>query len=122
MARFVLALHVLAAIVAIGPVTVAASMFPATARRAAADPDGDAPAHLRVLYPICRGYAQVAIVAPVFGFATTGPVHGFAWLYGVIATWRDPRSTRRRARAAAAEPAAAEPAAADTRARVRDWV
>ncbi|PWI44639.1 hypothetical protein CK485_19000 [Streptomyces sp. ICBB 8177] len=28
--------------------------------------------------------------------ATTGPVHGFAWLYGVIATWRDARSTGRR--------------------------
>ncbi|QHC27060.1 hypothetical protein GR130_21300 [Streptomyces sp. GS7] len=28
--------------------------------------------------------------------ALTGPVHGFAWLYGVIATWRDPRSTGRR--------------------------
>ncbi|MFJ6900622.1 DUF3817 domain-containing protein [Streptomyces hokutonensis] len=27
--------------------------------------------------------------------ALTGPVHGFAWLYGVIATWRDPRSVRR---------------------------
>ncbi|MCK7621831.1 DUF3817 domain-containing protein [Streptomyces sp. RS10V-4] len=27
--------------------------------------------------------------------ALTGPIHGFAWLYGVIATWRDARSTRR---------------------------
>jgi hypothetical protein len=28
--------------------------------------------------------------------ALTGPVHGFAWLYGVIATWRDSRSTGQR--------------------------
>ncbi|OIK23084.1 hypothetical protein [Streptomyces malaysiense] len=28
--------------------------------------------------------------------AMTGPVHGFAWLYGVIATWRDARSSGQR--------------------------
>ncbi|NEC82656.1 hypothetical protein G3I38_26325, partial [Streptomyces sp. SID7958] len=33
--KFLLSLHVLAAIVAVGPVTVAASMFPPAARRAA---------------------------------------------------------------------------------------
>ncbi|CCH30880.1 putative secreted protein [Saccharothrix espanaensis DSM 44229] len=39
--KLLLSLHVLAAIVAIGPVTVAASAFPATARRAFAAPDHD---------------------------------------------------------------------------------
>lgn len=28
--------------------------------------------------------------------ALTGPIHGFAWLYGVIATWRDAHSTGQR--------------------------
>jgi hypothetical protein len=35
--KFLLAVHVLAVIVAIGPVTVAASMFPGAARRAGSD-------------------------------------------------------------------------------------
>jgi hypothetical protein len=65
MTKVLLSLHVLAAIVAIGPVTVAASMFPAVARR------GDAVA-LRVLHRICRVYALVGIAVPVFGFATAG--------------------------------------------------
>ncbi|WFE19550.1 hypothetical protein O7621_16555 [Solwaraspora sp. WMMD937] len=71
MTKFLLSVHVLAAIVAIGPVTVAASMFPAAARRAIADPR-DAAAHttLRTLHRICRVYAAVGIVVPVFGLAT----------------------------------------------------
>jgi hypothetical protein len=39
--KFLLSVHVLAVIVAIGPVTVAASMLPAFARRASADPTGE---------------------------------------------------------------------------------
>ncbi|MFF4759058.1 hypothetical protein [Streptomyces sp. NPDC001292] len=39
MTKFLLAVHVLAAIVAIGPVTVAASMFPPAVRRALAAPE-----------------------------------------------------------------------------------
>lgn len=35
MTKFLLSLHVLAAILAVGPVTVAASMFPPAARRVA---------------------------------------------------------------------------------------
>jgi hypothetical protein len=61
--KVLLSLHVLAAIVAVGPVTVAASMFPAVLRR------GDA-AGLRTLHRICRVYAAVGIVVPVFGLAT----------------------------------------------------
>ena len=38
MTAVLLSLHVLAAILAVGPVCVAASMFPPVARRAAADP------------------------------------------------------------------------------------
>jgi hypothetical protein len=73
--KFLLSAHVLAAILAIGPVAVAASMFPAALRRA------DLPA-LRVLHRVCRVYAAVGIAVPVFGFATAGVmgVMGDAWV------------------------------------------
>ncbi|MFJ6900623.1 DUF2269 family protein [Streptomyces hokutonensis] len=87
MTKLVLTLHVLAAIVAIGPVTVAASMFPATARRAASAPDGEAIARARILHRICRVYAQIAVTVPVFGFATASLMHvlGSPWLITSIA-------------------------------------
>ncbi|WP_046471880.1 membrane protein [Allosalinactinospora lopnorensis] len=72
MTKFFLAAHVLAAIIAVGPVTVAASMFPAAIRRAqAAGPaDTASTAPVRVLHRICRVYAAVGLAVPVFGFAT----------------------------------------------------
>jgi hypothetical protein len=78
--KILLSVHVLAAIVTIGPVTVAASMFPAVARR------GDAAAP-RMLHRICRVYAALGIVVPVFGLATAGSlgVLGDAWLVTSIA-------------------------------------
>ena len=83
MTKFLLAVHVLAAIVAIGPVTVAASMFPPSARKALAEPrDAEAVSTLRLLHRICRVYATVGVVVPVFGFATasTMGVLGDTWL------------------------------------------
>ncbi|MEU2794512.1 hypothetical protein [Streptomyces sp. NPDC007100] len=83
MTKFLLAVHVLAAIVAIGPVTVAASMFPPAVRRAqAAGPDAAALASVRLLHRICRVYAAVGLAVPVFGFATAGSlgVLSDAWL------------------------------------------
>ncbi|RLL67532.1 hypothetical protein [Streptomyces sp. Z26] len=92
MTKFLLAVHVLAAILAIGPVAVAASMFPAAVRRAAATsapedgpgdgPDPGTPAVVRVLHRICRVYAGVGVVVPVFGLATANSlgVLGDAWL------------------------------------------
>ena len=69
--KFLLVLHVLAAIVAVGPVTVAASMFPPSARRALAEPgDQRAAETLRLLHRICRVYAGLGIAVPVLGFAT----------------------------------------------------
>jgi hypothetical protein len=70
-----LSIHVVAAIVAIGPVTVAASMFPAFARRR------DAGA-LRLLHRICTVYATIGVAVPVFGLATASSlgVLGDAWL------------------------------------------
>ncbi|MEU3824454.1 hypothetical protein AB0F36_03925 [Streptomyces sp. NPDC029080] len=146
MTKFLLAVHVIAAILAVGPVAVAASMFPPAARRALAagtagtagtgDPRG--PGHsqspdgpggpggpgdpggpggpdglgrprgpgdlggtggsgdryvpgdvgtLRLLHRICRVYAVVGVVVPVFGFATASQmgVLGSAWLIVSIA-------------------------------------
>ncbi|MET9600751.1 DUF2269 family protein [Streptomyces sp. NPDC006459] len=71
MTKFLLAVHVLAAIITIGPVAVAASMFPAAARRALAAPGGaGALTEVRTLHRICRVYAVIAVVVPVFGLAT----------------------------------------------------
>jgi len=92
-----LSLHVLAAIIAVGPVAVAASMFPKALRRA--HEDAEAAAWPRLLYRVCRVYAGVGIAVPVFGFATASNmgVLGSAWLItaigltavaaGVLALW-----------------------------------
>ncbi|MEU9019439.1 hypothetical protein [Actinomadura sp. NPDC048394] len=83
MAKLFLSLHVLAAVVAIGPVTAAASMFPAALRRAQAAPDDPAPlATLRTLNRICRVYAAAGLAVPAFGFTTASVlgVLGDAWL------------------------------------------
>ncbi len=85
--KLLLSLHVLAAIVAIGPVTVAASMFPGALRRAHSDPaDRDASTNLRMLHRICRVYAAIGIAVPVFGFATAGilGVMGSGWVIASI--------------------------------------
>jgi hypothetical protein len=78
--KLLLSLHVLAAIVAIGPVTVAASMFPAVTRR------GDHTA-LPLLHRICRVYALLGVAVPVFGLATAGSlgVLGDIWLIVSVA-------------------------------------
>ncbi|GAQ63694.1 hypothetical protein [Streptomyces scabiei] len=71
MTKFLLSLHVLAAIIAVGPVTVAASMFPPSARKALAEPGSErAAAAVRLLHRICRVYGGVGIAVPVLGFAT----------------------------------------------------
>lgn len=64
MAKLFLSLHVLAAILAIGPITVAASMFPRLARTA---PTPETPT---LLHKICRSYAYVGAAVPVLGIAT----------------------------------------------------
>ncbi|SFY53631.1 hypothetical protein [Streptomyces sp. F-1] len=87
MTKLFLCLHVLAAVVAVGPVTVAASMFPPALRRAHHAPgDPDALGTLRLLHRICRVYAAVGAAVPVLGFATAGTmgVMGSAWLIASI--------------------------------------
>jgi hypothetical protein len=79
--KLFLSLHVLAAVLAVGPVTVAASMFPARLRRAGGD-SSDAETILRTLHRICRVYAGIGIAVPLFGFATASSlgVLGDTWL------------------------------------------
>jgi hypothetical protein len=81
--KLLLSAHVLAAIIAVGPVTVAASMFPAATRRAlSALGDARALSSVHLLHRICRVYAVVAVAVPIFGFATASSmgVLGNAWL------------------------------------------
>ncbi|MFV0132197.1 hypothetical protein ACLGIH_02845 [Streptomyces sp. HMX87] len=87
MTKILLSLHVLAAIIAVGPVTVAASMFPPAARRAAlpgagTDGTGSAVGTVRLLHRICRVYAGLGVAVPVLGLATALAmgVLGDAWL------------------------------------------
>ncbi|MFJ6568698.1 hypothetical protein ACIQNU_14835 [Streptomyces sp. NPDC091292] len=79
MTKVFLTLHVLVAILAVGPIAVAASLFPRYARQLApaapAIPEetptpGNAAGIAAFLHRICRGYAVFGIAVPVFGFAT----------------------------------------------------
>ncbi|PSR63341.1 MULTISPECIES: hypothetical protein [Nocardia] len=85
MTKVLLSLHVLAAVIAIGPVAVAASMFPPALRRAAGSADMNA--NLPVLHRICRVYAAVGLAVPIFGLATGAAlgVLGTGWLITSIA-------------------------------------
>jgi uncharacterized membrane protein len=89
--KILLSLHVLAAIIAIGPVTVAASMFPPATRRAApAAGDAQDPAAVgtvALLHRICRVYAGIGLTVPLLGFATGAAmgVLGSGWLVTSIA-------------------------------------
>lgn len=80
MTAVLLSIHVLAAIVFVGPVTVATSMFPRYARAALAGEGPAAPVTL--LHRISRVYAVLAIAVPVFGLGTAVAmgVLGDAWL------------------------------------------
>ncbi|PVC92657.1 hypothetical protein DBP19_14970 [Streptomyces sp. CS090A] len=89
MTKLLLSLHVLASILAVGPITVAASMFPRYAKPPAPGDDGPHDHDLRTaafLHKICRGYAVVGIAVPVLGLATGAQmgVLGDAWLVASI--------------------------------------
>ncbi len=70
MTEFLLSVQVLAAIVFIGPVTVAVSLFPRYAREAAGSGPPGALAAVHLLHRITRVYAVLALVVPVFGIST----------------------------------------------------
>lgn len=96
--KLLLSLHVLAAILAVGPIAVAASMFPRFARDlpaagagagagvgAGSDVGagkGRGAAAAALLHRICRGYALFGVAVPVFGMATGAQlgVLSDAWL------------------------------------------
>lgn len=85
--KIFLILHVLATVIAVGPVAVAGSMFPAAARKAASAPGSpEAVAAVRLLHRVCRVYAIVGLAVPVFGFATASSLHvlGSLWLIAAI--------------------------------------
>lgn len=85
MTKFLLSVHVIAAILAVGPVAVAGSAFPRYLRRTATDPG--AITVLRALHRLCRVYSLLGIAVPVFGLATALRlgVLGDAWLITSIA-------------------------------------
>ncbi|MFD1828864.1 hypothetical protein ACFSJS_04190 [Streptomyces desertarenae] len=73
MTKLLLSVHVLAAILVVGPIAVAASLFPRHARQAASGGGGPRERDAgvaAVLHRICRGYAVVGVAVPVFGIAT----------------------------------------------------
>lgn len=80
MTAVLLSVHVLAAIVLVGPVTAAASLFPRYAKEATADPGSLRTAGL--LHRISGGYAVLALAVPVFGIGTASRmgVLGEPWL------------------------------------------
>lgn len=89
MAKFLLSIHVLASILLIGPVTIAAGLFPRYARQAL----GDGPEHrsakgsVQLLHRICRVYAVAGTAVPIFdvGTAEVMGVMGSAWLIASMA-------------------------------------
>ncbi|MER5921344.1 DUF2269 family protein [Streptomyces mirabilis] len=89
MAKLLLSIHVLAAILLIGPVTIAASLFPRFARQAlAAGPEQQsATGSVRLLHRICRFYAVAGVSVPAFGIGTAEVmgVMGSAWLIASMA-------------------------------------
>lgn len=79
MTALLLSVHVIAAIVFIGPVTVAASLFPRYAR------EGNT-AVVDALHRVSRVYAVLGVSVPAFGLATGAAmgVLGDAWLIASI--------------------------------------
>ncbi|WP_369216284.1 hypothetical protein [Streptomyces flavofungini] len=82
MTKLLLSVHVLAAILAVGSITVAASMFPRYALQALDGEGGRAAGVAALLHRVCRGYALAGLAVPVFGIATAARlgVLGDAWL------------------------------------------
>lgn len=77
MNKVLLSLHVLAAIVFVGPVTVAVSLFPRYVREA-----GPSSGTVTLLHRISRVYAVLGLSVPVLGIALAGRlgVLGDAWV------------------------------------------
>ncbi|MFE9134802.1 DUF2786 domain-containing protein [Streptomyces sp. NPDC007355] len=74
MTKFLLSVHVLVAILTVGSIAVAASMFPRQALRACRGEAPDGPPEglgtAVLLHRVCSVYAVAGVVVPVFGIAT----------------------------------------------------
>ncbi|MBT0771224.1 hypothetical protein KIH74_19950 [Kineosporia sp. J2-2] len=85
MSAVLLSVHLVLAIILIGPLTTAASLFPRYAREAvAAGEDHAGPfSVLKALHRISTGYAVAGIAVPVFGIATASSmgVLGDYWIW-----------------------------------------
>lgn len=82
METLLLAVHVVAGILFVGPVAVAASLFPRYVPvKAGGAPSDSHDGTARLLHRITRGYGAVAIVVPVLGLV-------LAWVQGRLGdTW-----------------------------------
>jgi len=83
--KVLLSAHVLGAILAVGSIAMAASLFPRYAKQALTDDEeagGRAGGVAALLHRVCRGYAVVGFVVPVFGLATAAQLGVLtdAWL------------------------------------------
>jgi hypothetical protein len=87
MGKLLLSLHVVAAVVFVGPVTVAVSLFPRHARLALTGTDPHAAPVVRLLHRISRVYAVLGLAVPVLGVALALRLRvlGDAWLVVSIA-------------------------------------
>ncbi|MGY1606080.1 MULTISPECIES: hypothetical protein [unclassified Geodermatophilus] len=70
MAAVLLSVHVVVAVVFVGAVTIAVSLFPRYARQALEGRDPAAVPALRLLHRVTRVYAVLSLAVPVFGIAT----------------------------------------------------
>jgi hypothetical protein len=82
--KLLLSVHVLAAILLVGPIAVAASLFPGYTRPGADARDLGIAAFL---HRTCRGYAVAGVAVPVFGLATGAQLGVLtdSWLIASIA-------------------------------------
>ncbi|MFF7816115.1 hypothetical protein ACFZCF_29970 [Streptomyces sp. NPDC007945] len=69
MSKLFLTLHVLVAVLAVGPVTVAASLFPRSMRNSLKNGSNEA-SEARLLHRLTRVYASVGAAVPLLGIAT----------------------------------------------------
>jgi hypothetical protein len=86
MAAVLLSVHVVVAVVFVGAVTIAVSLFPRYGRQAL---EGDAAAFpaLRLLHRVTRVYAVLSLAVPVFGIATASSLGVLtdAWVLAAMA-------------------------------------
>ncbi|MFE7660414.1 hypothetical protein [Streptomyces celluloflavus] len=84
MAKLWLSLHVLSAILLIGPMTVAASLLPGRVRAALTEGAGAADPPARWLHRTCRVYAVLGLAVPAFGLVTAARMGNLTDLWLIV--------------------------------------